>query len=117
MPRRSVVDVEVARRERARHADLSEQRRLRRLRLVLEEHDEHVWVAHELDRAAAEVAALLRQPEVRDVHDGLRPLLQHRRPAEAVHAAASPSRRTVMRPSQPAGSETWTPSARSSAIA
>ena len=54
---------------------------LDRLGLVLEQHDEHVAVAHQLDRAAAEVAALLGQPEVGEVDDRLRLRGEHRRPA------------------------------------
>src|SRR4051812_18211768 len=62
---------ERVRAELPRHPLPAEQRLRRRLRLVLEQHHEDVPAAHELDRAAAEVAALLGQPEVREVDDGL----------------------------------------------
>ena len=73
--------------------------------LVLEQHDEHVAVPHELDRAAAEVAALLGEREVGEVHDRLAARAVNIVVAPAhVNASGAPSRRTVMRPSHPAGS-------------
>ena len=44
-----------------RHASAPEQRLAHALRAVLEQHDKHVAAAHQVDRAAAEVAALLGQ--------------------------------------------------------